>query len=190
MQHKLNVNERQLLSTVFKQTLPYDSIVCKVNTLKTGPKGNSITIAGTPHFDAEIYCGDFSEPSVLKNENYKVSIFFHEMTHVWQYFHGISVWRSAAQVLFDYHFKYGEGYPYSLRSGRKFLQFNIEQQASIVEDYWRLTQSQPPPYVNTDPNPTLSEYRACIDELQHSGPPKEPQHADYDVWTESPSRGP
>jgi type VI secretion system secreted protein VgrG len=190
MQHKLNVNERQLLSTVFKQTLPYDSIVCKVNTLKTGPKGNSITIAGTPHFDAEIYCGDFSEPSVLKNENYKVSIFFHEMTHVWQYFHGISVWRSAAQVLFDYHFKYGEGYPYSLRSGRKFSQFNIEQQASIVEDYWRLTQSQPPPYVNTDPNPTLSEYRACIDELQHSGPPKEPQHADYDVWTESPSRGP
>lgn len=40
------------------------------------------------------------------------------------------------------------------------------------------------------PDPTLSEYRACIDELQHSGPPKEPQHADYDVWTESPSSGP
>jgi hypothetical protein len=189
MHHKLNANERQLLSTVFKQTLPYDSIVCKVNSLKTGGKDNSITITGTPHFAAEVYCADFCEPSVLKYEKHKVATFFHEMTHVWQYYHGISVWRSAAQVLFDYQFKYGNGYPYSLRSGKKFSQFNIEQQASIVEDYWRLTNSLLA-WRSNDPNPTPGEYRACIDELQHSGPPREPQHADYDVWTESPSRGP
>jgi hypothetical protein len=176
MEHGLNGNERQLLYPIFKWTLPYDKIVCKINTGNVGGVNNSITPTGTPYFSRNVYCADFSADSVSMETKW---VFVHEMTHVWQYYHRINVLMSAVGLTIVTLGKYENGYPYNLRPVKKFDSFNIEQQASIVGDYYALTQSGATLY-NKDPNPSIVEYFDLIAQLRHSGPPHTPSNADYD----------
>jgi hypothetical protein len=57
------------------------------------------------------------------------AILIHEMTHVWQYYHGYSVelrslWANTR----------GVGYPYTV--GENWDDYNVEQQAHMVEDWF------------------------------------------------------
>jgi hypothetical protein len=56
-------------------------------------------------------------------------VFIHEMTHVWQYFHGYNVKLSSVwgQTL-------GDGY--EAVPGKSWDDYNVEQQASLVEDWY------------------------------------------------------
>ena len=64
----------------------------------------------------------------------------HELTHVWQYQHGISVteklwWALHGQTAYDYG---GEaGLRTAALANKRFLDFNTEQQASIAGDFYR-----------------------------------------------------
>ena len=64
----------------------------------------------------------------------------HELTHVWQYQHGISVseklwWALHGQKAYNYG---GEaGLRSATLANKRFLDFNTEQQASIAEDFYR-----------------------------------------------------
>lgn len=176
MEHRLNGPEKSLLYTVFKSTLPYDRIVCKINTANVGGVSNSITPTGTPYFSSKVYCGDFSKDSVSADIKW---VFFHEMTHVWQYYHRTNVLTSAVGIAIVTRGDYESGYPYSLRPARQLSGFNIEQQAAIVADYWIMTQSGMPVY-NTDSTPKVSEYFDLIAELRNSGLPHIPSVSDYD----------
>ena len=58
----------------------------------------------------------------------------HELTHVWQTQHGVSVLtklRGAVRGRYDYGGEAG------LRAGRRFRDFNTEQQGDICRDYYR-----------------------------------------------------
>ena len=57
------------------------------------------------------------------------AVFIHEMTHVWQYFHGSYVKLSSiwAQTV-------GEGY--TVVAGKAWDDYNVEQQATIVENWY------------------------------------------------------
>ncbi len=84
--------------------------------------------------------------------------FIHEMTHVWQYQSGRSVrirgLFEQAGRLFGWD-PYGYGKP---DPGRKFSSYKNEQQASIVEDYFRLLHGMSPRHGSG----TLQDYRAAI----------------------------
>ncbi len=64
----------------------------------------------------------------------------HELAHVWQYQHGISVteklwWALHGQTAYDYG---GEaGLRAAALQNKRFLDFNTEQQASIAADYYK-----------------------------------------------------
>jgi Domain of unknown function (DUF4157) len=64
----------------------------------------------------------------------------HELTHVWQYQHGISVaeklwWALHGRSAYDYG---GEaGLRTAALANKRFLDFNTEQQASIAEDFYK-----------------------------------------------------
>lgn len=69
-------------------------------------------------------------------------ILVHELTHVWQYQHlGMAYVPRALKAQFS-----PEGYNYggvralyeAMQNGKKLLDFNYEQQADIIEDYYRL----------------------------------------------------
>ena len=57
--------------------------------------------------------------------------FIHEMTHVWQFYHGYWVNIRALWAM-----TIGKGYSYTLNSDDAWDDFNVEQQAQIVEDWF------------------------------------------------------
>ncbi len=64
------------------------------------------------------------------------AILIHEMTHVWQFYHGYSVelrslWANTR----------GAGYEYTV--GENWDDYNVEQQAHLVEDWFMGTYSSP-----------------------------------------------
>ncbi|VXB10704.1 Type IV secretion protein Rhs [Pantoea brenneri] len=74
-----------------------------------------------------MYKDDFSSTSVLIEDKY---VFIHELGHVWQHQHG--QW-----VRFRGAFSWAAGYTYKLDKV-KLTDYALEQQASILADYWLL----------------------------------------------------
>lgn len=166
MARNLTNPETQMLMPIFKNTLRYGSIVCKINEANSGGVGNSITPAGTAYFSKLIYCADFS-----KTNPQDQWVFVHEIVHVWQWGHGIYPVNAAIGIFLQTGGAYANAYPYDLTPGKDLNDFNIEQQASIVADYWALQTKNLAPQNNKNKKATLGDYNAVIDQLQKSGPP-------------------
>jgi hypothetical protein len=155
----------RLLLPVFRNTLKYHSIRCSINEANIGGVNNSLTPAGIPYFSQNIYCADFSLAGA--NDQW---VFVHEMTHVWQWQHGIYPVMEALGLVIT-HRHYQKAYPYDLTPGKELEDYNIEQQASIIADYWGLFTRKLTPQYNKDLRATLSDYTDLIEDLHKSGPP-------------------
>ena len=88
------------------------------------------------------------------------SFFIHEMAHVWQYqLNILSPIGSAIAESFRHFFNYAKAYEYELVTGKDLLDYRIEQQAQIIQDYylWFLEASQPRQtlYLNKGPSSTF-----------------------------------
>ena len=76
------------------------------------------------------------------------SLLIHELVHVWQYQkvgivyipRALVVQRSAE----GYDYGGAEGLEAARQAGRSLLEFNLEQQADIVSDYYRIREGYPP----------------------------------------------
>lgn len=81
--------------------------------------------------------------------NYKNKIrketFIHELMHVWQYqnFGSIYIARAIKAQLSKEGYDYGgvENLYQGMLSGKKLVEFNFEQQADIIEDFYNLTRT-------------------------------------------------
>ena len=164
----ITLGERTLLYPIFHWTLPYDDQWVETNDSNIGGSDNSITPLGVPHMSNEIWSPDYN----IAPDNYKYT-FIHEMTHVWQHFHGINVLAEAAYLMTQYGSDYDpKAYRYDLSSHGNFRNFNIEQQASIVADYWYLSKGNSPRY-NIGADRSQSSYAAKIGEVQNAGEPSQ-----------------
>jgi hypothetical protein len=158
--------ERTLLMSVFGPfTLPYADLT--VDSYDADYSYTPGTIANMSH---DIYVGDFS---VAMYEPTR-AVFLHEMTHVWQYYHGYHKIFQAILLELRHPFHYDRAYPYNLSDSSKFSSYNMEQQASIVEDWWRVTNNVSPG-ANTGTATSLSDYQPFIDQIRASGPPDNPE---------------
>ncbi len=173
--HLTQGEKESLLWPIFGATLPYERIRCHVNHLRLGGRGNSIAPMGNPYFSSLVYALDFSDESKDSHGNPKVSlrqksIFIHELTHVWQHYHGANVVRSAVKLFIQFRGRYKNAYAYSLSPGKAFAQFNIEQQAEIVADYWRITELIKRP-THRVLSARLPEFAEALDTIRRSGSP-------------------
>ena len=78
--------------------------------------------------DGNVYAEDYSATGFSLQ-----ATFIHEMTHVWQHQQGINV---GFRGIFE------RRYDYAIEEGKRFEDYLIEQQASIVKDYFRLLQGR------------------------------------------------
>jgi hypothetical protein len=97
-------------------------------------------------------------------------VFVHEIAHVWQWGHSIYPVNAAVGLFLQNVADYTKAYPYDLAPGNNLSDFNIEQQASIVADYWALLTQKLTPQDNKNPKAALGDYTVVIDQLQKSGP--------------------
>ncbi len=122
-----------------------DFDVCKVR-LKTAwwvLKNYAVSPNGNIYFHAKDWVEDFSKQSLAKR-----SWLIHELTHVWQLQQGLKVVRGAV---------INRRYDYSLRQGKPFFSYGIEQQARMVQDY----------FVRREQGKDCEAWQACIPFLQH-----------------------
>lgn len=90
----------------------------------------AMTPNGEIYFMEGTYEPDFSMSHVKMSREYGAHLFLHEMMHVWQHQRGMMVRTRGA-------FSWAVDYSYVLDK-LQLLDYGLEQQASIVSDYWLL----------------------------------------------------
>ena len=166
MARGITTGEYLLIKDVFKETVRYDAIRCDQNKANIGGKGNSLTPAGVIYFSTLWYCKDFSQAP----DGFQKWLFVHEMMHVWQWGHNVyPVWQALGLVI-AHGGIYEAAYPYDLVPGKSLTEYNMEQQASIIADYWALFTNQHKVRDNRNTQATIDGYLPLIAELQKSGP--------------------
>ena len=139
----LTVGEINLAKDVFKSQIDYEQVKIHQGTyLRFGLQKAQIAMAPNGHiyFPNASYLPDFSNGTISQQ-----AWFIHEITHVWQYQQGISViLRGLWLALLGGYLGKRRAYVYYLPKNldRKLADFNIEQQACIMADFFLLHHSR------------------------------------------------
>lgn len=124
----LKPGEIVLAVTLFGYSIHYNKVwVHRGSYLPFNIQGNftAMTPNGEMWFQEGVYEEDFSRTSIKMQH-----MFLHEMMHVWQHQRGMWVRTRGA-------FSWAADYSYSLDK-ENLLDYSLEQQASLVSDYWVL----------------------------------------------------
>lgn len=125
--------------------------------------------------NGEIYVAGVYSADYAGERPGRQAFFIHEMVHVWQHQTGVlqaGVIGSALIEMIAYAGDYSSAYAYVLDGSKDLTDYGLEQQASIVEDYFRLTRlgEEPrnarPPASRVCAQPTLSA-RALYEKVLH-----------------------
>lgn len=148
----LTSGEIAMCQKIFKNSINYSKV--KIINKAFLPKQDvPVTPHGSPYYPenltgADVYQNDFANPQF--NGNTKVGngrdfkiiskmTFIHEMTHVWQHQKGLNLIKRGLilqpldTIIPDNIY---DAYSYQLKHGSNFNDFNFEQQATIVSDYF------------------------------------------------------
>jgi hypothetical protein len=161
--------EKALLRPIFADTLDYDQQIVSRNDGETGGPDNSYTPGYLPNMAKTLWSWDYG----LVHDDAVAAVFVHEMVHVWQSGHGshnllrgIYLWIRYDHITGDYD----SSYNYDLDSSSSLSYFNMEQQAQIIQDYYRVSKGlSPEPSYNVGTRKSLSDYQPYVDQLKSAG---------------------
>jgi hypothetical protein len=127
---RLNQQEWQLAQQVFQRTLPYRAVrVSSRIGLGDRPFTLNYGIEDNHTYHLNVGTSGFGG---LELTPYSRSLLIHELTHVWQSCH--SVWPPTFIFNSLWHQTVSGGDAYKYTAGSAWDSYNVEQQASIVED--------------------------------------------------------
>jgi len=130
----LTIGETALAKSVFGDSIDYAAVT--INDGKFAgfhPEGTAMAPNGNLYMYG-CYSDDYST-----REPYGQALFIHEMTHVWQYQNKIlAPIAEAVKLNLAHKFNYRAAYDYTLEPGKDLIEYNMEQQASIVQDRFLL----------------------------------------------------
>jgi len=162
----LTGGEMAILKFVFGDTLLQYKLIT-TNDANRGGADNSITYTDIPHYSNQIWCPDFSANTA------DTWTFVHEFGHVWQFRYGTHPVSGWVRNVMRHPVNYGLNYYYDLMKSDDYYDYNIEQQASIVADYWAVSVSKSAVYCTNPRTPQPSDYYDLIWQVQNpSGPYK------------------
>ena len=131
----LTSNEIALAKKVFKNSINYKEVKIHDNKYIVFQPNNSGMTPNGEIYVSGVYKKDYSSQSASMQ-----AFFIHEMVHVWQYqLKILSPVTAAITESIKHFFDYSKAYEYTLDGTKDLLDYNIEQQASIVEDYFRIS---------------------------------------------------
>ncbi|MDD9901865.1 MAG: type IV secretion protein Rhs [Alphaproteobacteria bacterium] len=128
----LTKNEIALARSVFGNAIQYDAITITQNPwMPFQPKGTAMTPDGHLYMHG-CYRDDYATSSPGMQ-----GLFIHEMAHVWQKQNNIlNPIAEGVKLGMKYGFNYNAAYPYMLDEKKDLLDYNMEQQASIIEEHF------------------------------------------------------
>ena len=123
---RMNDHEIDLAVSIFGSAIDYNRVFINNKAWLINPKYALAYVT----FNTINYREDISNP-----------IFIHEMTHIWQYQHFGSIYIAKAlkaqRSTAGYDYGGTEGLYQAFQSGKALTDFNFEQQAEIIEDFYR-----------------------------------------------------
>jgi Hint domain len=129
----LTSGEIKLAKTVYKKALKYSKIrIHDESYIFFQPDNSGMTPNGEIYMSGSAYHADYS-----KEGKHTRAFFIHEMAHVWQYQCNVlsPIWSAIGETI--HHLgNYSKAYQYTLDASKDLLDYGIEQQASILEDYY------------------------------------------------------
>ena len=160
----LTAGEINICKTVFDNNVNYSTVrIFHESYFPLGMQPNDIAMApnGNIYFDPN---GTLYEPDFSKADIHAQALLVHEMTHVWQHQQGVNV---KLRGTFERNYEY-----LPLQPGKKFNDYNIEQQGNIARDFFYLLNG----YSNKK-WPPISVYRNLIpfEPALPSNPPQSPK---------------
>lgn len=130
----LTAGEIAMLRPIFREGINYDQVRVVDAKYPFQPEGVYMTPRGHVYAPGPLYREDFSKAG----PSYR-AVFVHELTHVWQHENGMDLVAQGVVEFTKHKGAYEKAYPYTLVLGRDLVEFGMEQQASIVEDYFIVT---------------------------------------------------
>lgn len=128
---RLTAGELAAARTVFGAAVDWDRVRIHARGFTPfQPSGVAVSPLGAVHFRRADHLPDFSVSWD------KMAWLIHELAHVWQYQTGVRV---ILRGLWERRYEYGV-----LDPARPLHRYGIEQQAAIVEDWFRQTRGVPP----------------------------------------------
>ncbi len=131
----LTSGEIRLAQSVFQDSVDYARV--KVHTAKYiffQPDNSGMTPNGEMYIAGTAYTDDYALGDVESQ-----CFFIHEMAHVWQYQNRIlRVKTSAVWETLRHGFRYERAYLYTLQPDKDLRDYGLEQQAAIIEDFYRV----------------------------------------------------
>lgn len=130
---KLTSGEIAIAKRVFNNSINYSTVVIHNGKYAFYQPDNS---GMTPK--GEIYVHGAYQSDYSTSTQQGKAFYVHEMVHIWQYQLKImNLTTAAIAESFRHGFDYDEAYKYTLDAAKDLLDYRIEQQASIIEDYYR-----------------------------------------------------
>jgi hypothetical protein len=140
----LTPNEVKLAQEVFGDAIDYSKVrVHKGRSIwKHFLDAPALAVGNHILFDRGGYVDDFYEAPLLQAIN-----FIHEMTHVWQYQHGVDVSRTFFTLRRQFNGDYDQAYECDAKAfAQGFDGLNVEQQAMVVQSCFERLYDIPPSY--------------------------------------------
>jgi hypothetical protein len=163
-QRPLTAGEIALVRPYFRDAIDYATVRVvhgRYNALH--PDQTYMTPRGSIFAPDELFRADFAAADVAPTLQ---AVFVHEMVHVWQFHSGKDLIAEGVKTFLELRGDYERAYPYRLEPGRDLLDYGMEQQASLVED-WFLIQVHglaPARLVDGPADPAVRDagYRAAL----------------------------
>ena len=135
MSRKLTVNEILMAKSMFLNSINYNKVKIHMDTyIFFQPSDVIMTPNGELYAPKLVFKVDYA----LESPAWK-TLFIHEMSHVWQYQNNIlDPEKSGVTEFFRNGFSYKRAYYYTLKENTILTDYYMEQQAAIVEEYFRV----------------------------------------------------
>ncbi len=145
----LTTGEIALLKPIFRDGIDYTKVHVINNSFPLQPENVYMTPRGHVYAPGDLWQSDFS----TRNR----AVFVHEMTHVWQYANGMDLIGQGVVEFTKYRGQYEKAYPYELAPERDLVEYGMEQQASIIEDYFVINVEHGGPHRMTNQSVTSQQ---------------------------------
>lgn len=134
----LTANEIKLAQSVFQNAIKYEYVSIHNATfypLGLQHKDRAVAYKDKISAPGKAYSADFS----LDTDPVKQSVFIHELVHVWQHQNDVLDTRlDFIREMISHRFNNQACYRYKLNGDRDLLDYDFEQQAAIIQDYFLL----------------------------------------------------
>ncbi|HLL23457.1 MAG TPA: hypothetical protein VK427_15070, partial [Kofleriaceae bacterium] len=131
----LTLGEKALLWPIFREGIDYDAVQIIHAAHPFQPSDAYMAPRGHIYAPGHLFREDWSAPHVSATSRAEL---VHEMTHVWQFANGTNVLVAGVEQMIRSRGDYERTYRYVLDAKRDLTDYNIEQQAAILEDYYRI----------------------------------------------------